>query len=457
MHTPYPEFIEKDRNMSVQRMIHITLQSLTEKGIKEGLFRTGKGEISMRSVYNKLFPAMHDSSAFIEAHRLKLYIQDGMEKEALEQIRKIKSFSDKAIFSLLNYCFLFAVVNKLPSIIEAFFSKGFPRSVNSRIFGSKNSIVFPTYFHLALAAQNLAVIMIFFKRTIDYHETWHGLGAVHLAAVNPDIRVLDMVLTYGGNPMEVTTTLQYSLLNSLFKKTEISYKGSGRPIYPVDLAAASNNWGSLLLLMKKSPKCAAYSQHLLHILNSLEMAIKSINIGARVDIPLADGSTILHTKTYQNKPELVAFYLALNIPMDVKNKEGLTPLSLALELEYREVAWVLISSGAVPCPKYREHQIVKEIGAGWAPEHSQQEKFRYYRHASSYAEIVEHNRKSRFSIRRILTRENRTIERAVEKLNQKIQKVEKEAEISFKDLPKEELYEKFIEGMAKYTRKPHPE
>lgn len=454
MHISYPEFIEKDSNMSIQRMIHITLQSLTERAVKEGLFRTSKGELSMRSVYSKLFPPMHNSSDFIEAHRLKIYIQDGMEKEALEQIRKIKSFSDKALFPLLNHTFILALVSKLPSVIEAFFSRGFPRSVNSRIFGSKNSIVFPTYFHLALAAQNLAIIMLFFRRTIDYHETWHGLGPVHLTAVNPDIRVLDMVLTYGGNPMEITTTLHYSLLNNLCRKKEIQYSGAGRPIYPVDLAAVSNNWGSLLLLMKKSPKCAAYSQHLLHILNSLEMTIKAINIGARVDVPLADGSTILHTKTYHNKPELVAFYLALKVPMDIKNKEGFTPLSLALNLGYKEVAWVLVTEGATPCTSYRVHPIVMEIENGWAPAYAQKEKFRYYKHSASYAEIVKHKSKSRFSIKRILTRENSTIEKAVDKLNQKVQRIEKEANVSFKDLPKEELYEKFIEIMTKYTRKP---
>ncbi|KAI5188836.1 hypothetical protein NEMIN01_0204 [Nematocida minor] len=453
MHRPYSEFIEKDSNMSLQRMIHITLQSLTERGIKEGLFRTGKNELSVRSIYNKLFPAMHNSSAFVEAHRLKLYIQDGMEKEALEQIRRMRSFDDKAIFSLLNYSFLFAVINKMPNIIEAFFSKGFPRNVNLRIFGCKNSIVFPTYFHLALAAQNLAVIMLFFKRTIDYHETWHGLGPVHLAAVNPDIRVLDIVLTYGGNPMEVTTTLQYSLLNNLFKKQELQYREAGRPIYPVDLAAVSNNWGSFLLLMKKSPKCAAHSQHLLHILNSLEMVIKAINIGARLDIPLADGSTILHTKTYHNRPEMVAFYVALKLPMGVKNRAGSTPLSLALDLEHRDVAWILMMNGAKVCKSYESHPIVEEIEKGWVPVYSQQEKFEYYKHAASYAEIVNHKAKSRFFIKRILNRDKNTIESEVNRLNSKIQKIEKEAKTAFRDLPKEELYKKFLEVISKYSAK----
>ncbi|KAH9386395.1 uncharacterized protein NEMAJ01_1291 [Nematocida major] len=453
MHKSYYEFIEKDSSMSLQRMIHIMLQSLTERGIKEGLFRTGKADISMRSIYNKLFPSMQNSSVLIEAHRLRIYIQDGMEKEALEQIRKIKTFNDKAIFSLLNHAFLLAVLHKMPAVIEAFFSRGFPRSINSRIFGGKESTVFPTYFLLSLATQSLSIIMVFLRRSVDYHETWHGIGPVHLAAVNSDIRVLDMVLTHGGNPMEVTTSLQYSLLHSLFKKQDVKCGMQGRPIYPVDIAAVANNWGCFLLLMDKSPKCAAYSQHLLHILNSLEMIIKAINIGARIDVPLADRSTILHTKTLQNRPEIVSFYVALSLPLEAENSEGQTPLSLALHMQHKEVAWILVMSGAKVEDSLRAHPVLQEIEAGWAPSDAQQEKFEYYKHAASYAEVVKHKPKSRFSIKRIITREESTIESAVNKLNQKIEKVEKDAMKEFKKLPKEELYEKFVKAIERRSAK----
>ncbi|EHY65320.1 hypothetical protein NERG_01766 [Nematocida ausubeli] len=454
MHKPYSEFIERDSKMSLQRMIYIALQSLTEKGIQEGLFRGSKTDLSMRSIYNKLFPSTHNSSDFIEAHRLRLYVQDGMEKEALEQLRKIKYFDDKTIFFLLNQSFLFATVNKMANVIEAFFLKGFPRNVNTRIFGSRSNIAFPTYFLLALAVQNLAIIMLFFKRTIDYHESWHGLGPVHLAAVNSDIRVLDMVLTYGGSPMEFTTTLQYCLLNNLFKKQDMQYNVAGRPIYPVDLAAVSNNWGCFLLLMNKCPKCAVHSQHLLHILNSLEMIIKAINIGARIDIPLEDSSTILHTKTYHNKPELVSFYIALNLPIDALNRAHVSPLSLALELEYREVAWVLLMNKAKISESMRMHPIIQDIQAGWKPDSALLDKIEYYKHAASYVEIVDHKPKGRFSIRRILTREKSTLEDSLKKLNQKIERVEKSAEETFKALPKEELYEKFTEVVGKTSTKP---
>ncbi|KAI5165046.1 hypothetical protein NEIRO03_0143 [Nematocida sp. AWRm78] len=454
MHKPYAEFIERDSSMSLQRTIYMALQSLTEKAIKDGLFKTSKTDISMRSIYNKLFPSIHNSSDFIEAHRLRLYIRDGMEKEALEQLRKIKHFDDKTIFFLLNQSFLTAMVNKMTSVIETFFLKGFPRSVNARIFGSRYNIAFPTYFLLALAVQNLAIIMLCFKRTIDYHETWHGLGPVHLAAVNSDIRVLDMVLTYGGSPMEFTTTLQYCLLNNLFKKQDIEFNAPGRPIYPVDLAAASNNWGCFLLLMNRFPKCAVYSQHLLHILNSLEMIIKAINIGARIEIPLADNSTILHTKVYHNRPELVSFYIALNLPINTVNNAGATPLSLALELGYKEVAWVLLMNGAKLCEETKGHPFIEEVEKGWAPLYSLQEKIEYCKHAAAHVEMIEYKLKSRFSIRRILTREKSTLEESLSRLNLKIQRVEESARSAFKQLPKEELYEKFAQVVAKNNTKP---
>lgn len=453
MQPTYAEFIETDHSMGAQRMIHIVLQGLTTIGMKEGISRAQKHEISVRSIYKKLFPSGSDGVSKVAAHRLRLYIQDGCEREAVEQLRQITSLTDSAIAGVLNYSFLLAVVQKLTAVLDLFLSRGFPQSVNGRVLGTRGNIVFPTYFLLALAVQHLPSIMLFFKRTVDYQETWHGLGPVHLAAINPDIRVLDMVLANGGDPMEYTTTMHYALVCSLSKKEENSYNADGgRPIYPVDLAVLSGNWGAFLLLMKKCPKAVIHSQHILHLLNSLEMTVKAINTGARIETTLFDGSSLLHTKAFDNRAEMVAFYLGLGLPVEEQNSRGETPLDIALQQHHRETAWVLIMHGAKIAPELHPHLLVEEIRyMGWRPSTGLMEKYEHYRNAASSVVVVKHKNKSRFSISRILHPEQKSISNVVRRLNEKIEKVGRSVPL-LKSLPKKEVYDKYITILSQHTK-----
>jgi len=460
MSQTYPEFIKADENMCEQRKTHLLLENYTLSAIREGLLKSHKTDISMSGIYNRLFPSSHNKSSHVAAHRLRLFLQDGCEREAIEQIEKIASFADPYVRSIANHSFLLALTGKMPGVVSTFFSRGFPKSVNSRIFGSKDSYMFPTYFHLALAAQNLSTILLFFKRTIEYQETWHGLGPVHLSAINPDIRVLDMVLTRGGNPMEFTTTVQYSFIQGLSAKRDAlrnaesegpGIKGSiesGRPIYPIDLAAVSGNWGALLFLMNKCPKSAIHSQHILHILNSLEMVVKAINIGARVQTSLFNGATLLHTKSLQNRPEMVAFYLALGVSPETRNKDGKTPLQVSAEKQHRECLWVLMKGGADVPEELLLDERVREIAEGrWRPAEKALEKIERYRESASLAVVVRPKAKSRFSIMRLLHLEQKTGDGTVQKTNEKIEKVGKAAQAAAGKLEEHSMYERYMETL----------
>ncbi|KAI5187174.1 hypothetical protein NEHOM01_1983 [Nematocida homosporus] len=448
MQQSYTDFIRSDHSMFTQRMIHIILQRLTAQGVQEGIFRASKNDLSMKRLYKKLFPSSQSSSSLVAAHRLKLHLQDGMEKEALEQMRKISSFTDSSIFCLLNHSFLLALIGKMPMIVEAFLSKGFPPSINSRVLGTHKNIVFPTYFLLALAVQNLSIIMLFFKRNIDYLETWHGLGPVHLAAVNPDIRVLDMVLGH-GNALEYTTTMHYSLLCSLSKKeTDLQKMIGGRPIYPIDLAAVAGNWGALLLLIKKAPKSAKLSQNLLHILNGLDMSINAIQQGATIDQTLFDGSTVLHTKAYSNRAAMAAFYLGCGLSTEEKNKKGDTPLLVALKQSHQETSWVLVQHGAIVPPTYATHPIILAINEGWAPDTTIQDQINYYYQAGTQA-LPLPKPPSRFSITGILNPMKKNYKYEMNKLNNKIERISTAIQSTLTELPKEEIYDQFIKMVSK--------
>ncbi|KAI5191750.1 hypothetical protein NECID01_1631 [Nematocida sp. AWRm77] len=453
MHPTYAEFIETDYNMGAQRMIHIVLQSITAMGIKEGISRSQKHDMSMRSIYKKLFPPMSDGGSRVAAHRLKLYLQDGHEREALEQMKKITSFTETSIVGTLNYSFLLAVIKKMTGIVDAFLSKGFPKSVNARVLGSKGNLVFPTYFLLALAVQHLPVIILFFKRTVDFQEVWHGIGPVHLAAVNPDIRVLNMMLEQGGDPMEYTTTMQYSLVNGLSKKEDAACRSvGGRPIYPVDLSVLSGNWGAFLLLLKKCAKSVVHSQHVLHLLNSLEMTVKAISAGARIETTLFDGSSLLHTKAFYNKAEMAAFYIGLGLSLEEVNMRGETPLDIALQNNHKEAAWVLLSHGAKVSPRFQGHPIAEEIRLStWHPPSTEEEKYRHYKEAAKHVVVVKHKEKSRFSITRMLYPEQRSIENIVKKLNEKIEKVGRSVPL-FQSLPQKEIYDTYITMLSKKAK-----
>lgn len=430
MHQTYAEYMEEDANACEQRRSLLMLQELTLAGIKTGVIRTNKQEISVRRIYSKLFPSAHYASSQVALHRMKLYLQDGMEKEAVDQLKHVFSISDTSICEILNHCFLLALAGRMSAVIRAFFARGFPQSVNARIYGGRSSSMFPTYFHLALASQNLSIIMLFFRRTIDYQETWHGLGPVHLAAVNSDIRVLDMLLSYGANPMEYTTTAHYELMQSILKKEPPKgWLRDARPIYPIDLAAAAGNWGALLLLMRKAPKSVEHSQHLLHILSSLEMSVKAINIGARVESSLADFSTLLHTKAIEQRPEMLAFYLALGVPADARDRRGRTALGLALERNHRESIWVLMQHGATVPPEYLEHATVRDIRAGkLRPSPDALERLEYYRAAAEHAVPAKPRKKSRFSISRLLLNGERSLKSTILGTNAKIEKTRRLAQ-----------------------------
>ncbi|OAG31645.1 hypothetical protein NEDG_00120 [Nematocida displodere] len=446
MHQTYTEFIETDHNMGIQRLMHLTLYNITAAGIKTGIFKHSSHDITMKSLYKKIFASSHNTSSLVAAHRLHLYLLDGMEKEAIEQLSLISSTQNTSIFSILNHSFLLAMLNKMPSVVSAFFAKGFPININRRVLGSKHTIAFPTYFLMALAGHHLATIMVFFERTIDFQETWHGLGPVHLAAVNPDIRVLDMVLTEGGDPMEYITTEQYSLLSGLAAREEKKKPTlDPRPIYPIDLAAASSNWGALLLLFRKAPKSVINSQHILHILNSLEMAIKAINIGARVETSLADGSSLLHTKASGNKAEMISFYLGLGLPIEAANAAGSTPLAVALDSGHTESVWVLLSHHARIPAEYADHPVLVDISSGrYAPDPVFLEKLSHYHGAALQAVIVKHKPKSRFSIASMFQPGQKTIESVVQTLNAKIAKAGAVARASPPSLQEEDLYEQFL-------------
>ncbi|KAI5180978.1 hypothetical protein NEOKW01_1219 [Nematocida sp. AWRm80] len=449
MHQTYTEYIEEDTQMAIQRKTHIALQTVTLRAIKEGIFKGNKLDMNMKNIYKRLFNSTNNTVSLVAAHRMRLFLQDGQEKEALEQLNKIASINEKSVFYLVNHSFLLALVNRMTLLVERFLSRGFPSSVNGRIFGSKSNSIFPTYFLLALSVQSLSVIMLFFKRTIDYMETWHGLGPVHLAAINTDTRVLDMVLAHGGNPMEFTTTLHYHLLKNLSRREDLEYLSeSARPIYPIDLAAISSNWGALLLLMRKSPKSVIHSQLLLHTLNSLEMTIKAINTGARIDTHLSDYSSIIHTKAYYNKPEMIAFYNELGVNLCEINSKNKTPLCIALEHSHRETVWVLYTSGAHIPGIYNSHPIIQEIRSGWAPDQITQEKIAYYRNASSNAIIVNHKKKSRFFIKRILYSDQKPVDSTTAKLNQKLEKLTRSSSGACKETPSSIIYDKFMEVVS---------
>ncbi|KAI5171778.1 hypothetical protein NEFER03_1083 [Nematocida sp. LUAm3] len=452
MQQSYSEFIRTDHAMGTQRILHIMLGSITGESIREGIFKSNKTDIGMGSLYNRLFLSTTSSTQRIAAHRLRLYLQDGMEKEAVEQLEKILFIHDSSIFPILNQSFIMAVVSKMPGVVQAFLIRGFPKSINSRIFGGNKNLLFPTYFHLALGVQNLSVIMAFFKRTIDYQETWHGIGPVHLAAINPDIRILDMVLTH-GNPLEYTTTIHYELLCCLIKrKEEVELLREGRPIYPIDLAVLANNWGALLLLMRKAQKSIRLSQHLLHILNSFEMAAKAITLGARVEQLTATGASILHTKASMNKAEMCAFYIGYGVSLEEKNYNGETPLMCALKKGNKEASWVLIKHGANITPALASHPIFLEILHGWEPEAALREKIEHYKYAGS--QTLKHPKpKSRFSITGLFNPGKYTVEQDIQKINSKIEKLSHHLHVSStRSLSTKEAYEEFLKLISKQPK-----
>lgn len=438
----YAEYIRNEIRVAEKMKIYTILNRVAAEGAKEGLFRSSKNEISMRSIYKRLFPSTHNEASLVAAHRMCIYVQDEMEKEALEQINKISSLNDTSIYGVVNYAFLLAITKKMTLLVERFFLRGFPQSINSRVLGYHKNKLFPTYFLFCLSVGNLVMIMLFLKRTVDYQETWHGLSPAHIAATNPDIRVLDLMLD-GSEVQDYTTTVQYSALLSLAGHRDGCCMLDGRPIYPIDLAAAMGNWGAVLLLMRRTPKSIRYSQHLLHILDGIEIAAKAIELGAQPEQTLADGSNVMHTKAREGRVNMLSFYIGYGMAVEEKNLRGDTPMSLAIKGGQKECVWLLMSMGAGVSSSFQASSIVADIENGWTPSVAVQKQAEQCINAGEQTRKLCTKKKSRFSITSLFTLTKKASSSDVQKLNIKIGRAGMSASLATKDITQEEAAQKF--------------
>lgn len=453
----YTEFIKSDKQMDTQRTIHVLLSRLTSTSIKMGMAHTRRSELGLRRIYSKLFPPSTDVASKVSAHRLKLHIRDRNIRSSLEEVSKITSLSDPSIASVLNYCFLSALLGEMAPVVHEMLRRGFPTSVNNRVLGTRKNALFPTYFHMALATQNTEIIMSFFRRTVDVMETWHGLGPLHLAVLMRDTQPLQILLAKGSDPLVYTSAVQSNLISSL-RSSELakSIPEFNRPIYPVDLAALVENWAAVEILIAHFPSSLLHSQFLLHTVSNVSVAVKAVNAGASTELLLPDGSSLLHTMARNEDHASLLLYLLLGLSPGARDRCGRDPLSIAAELGDCVSAWLLLAHGASVPDSLKESEAVRKVTeGGWRPEAATMRVLEAAEAEARKVKVVEKKKKSRFRISRLLYPRERTVEKLVLDINTKLKVLNIRAEKEVEAIQEEKVCDVFSQMVSRNPKKDH--
>lgn len=333
-------------------------------------------------------------------HLMKLAIRDQNQTSACKLLHSLNiKLAIKKYSIMMNYLFLMAIQSGMDSLAILIMESNFPKSVNDSILShipqgsNQNSDYYPSYFLASVAVGSETIIKYMIKRGAQINLSWFGLSPLHLACClheKGNAQLVKFLIDNNADPTLYLLYQQYFLLlqlksvpfsshsynynedidnSSRPKKSSVNeYKklamhlrqpslppdhqaivaAHAVPIFPLEIAAAVTNLEAVALILKKleSTNLLSRFRYPLIIQQDVDITIRLIKAGANINQRTIYGSTPLHLAARVGNIELIAVYLYFNIPIDIEDDEGWTPLHESAFFGQHEAVKYLIKQGA---------------------------------------------------------------------------------------------------------------
>jgi len=317
-------------------------------------------------------------------HRLAISIHDRRENEALKQIDLLTPNSlTKKRPADSNRAFLHAAVNNMQSVCIAMMEKGFPEDLNSPVFAaerssSKKSLIFPSYFHIAVALKLPTLVKTMLKSNVNFQKQWFQMAPITLAVLQGNEIILKSLLDANANlsvsiNADLFLTLKKIKLNyrklciehfpeaelclqhfkdrddSVFRRDIMNNQPDlfmfckGKKLHLFEMAAMKGHYSvAYYLLSQTSLEDTSTVYFALLISNNHVWSKQLLDAGIPIDSVDQYGCNALHIAARRGYLDMVIVLLKKNFDINGKGSEGWTALHEAISASSMNVAHYLI-------------------------------------------------------------------------------------------------------------------
>ncbi|KAK6089310.1 hypothetical protein P3W45_001718 [Vairimorpha bombi] len=321
----YSTFISQDYHSDMQKEVLLNLFYLS-KFYKSNYIQ--RNENSDKIDYKPEY----STKKRYKLHLLKLSVLDNRPYKSSLPL-------DHSFFNLQNFIFIMAILKNKPDIVYQFLNYGFPRSINSPIFGSDLS---PTYYHLACVTST-EMVRLFSEYSPSNSLAWNGL--------TPQMLLLSKnYFLYDKQEWSFMTTFQYELFsrfNGIFL-----IKNKENPMFLADLMCINNQVNELDKLLKSNNDLIHQSKFCFVLAHDFEI----IKILTKYTLETAQRFcklTPLHISAYINDMNHAITFLLLKMDLNVQDSNGDSPLHIAARLKhYTMLEFFIRQNGNVNLKNY---------------------------------------------------------------------------------------------------------
>jgi ankyrin repeat protein len=300
---PYNEFILEDGGFSRQRTALINLYHISKSYKASGLSKEASPEPSSKI---SSFGILRRSNVIgYKLHLLHLALLDDRECNLNMELRP-------CCYNRTNLIFLLAMIKNRPDIVQFMLSSGFPRSINSSMFGSP---IFPTYFHLA-CAMHRDVLAVFMGHSPDYTLSWNGLTPQMIASFKSNS-------LQNKQQFDFLTMQQYRQLNAL-RRIKMAHSRE-KPMFLVDFLCMNGDLAGAKRILDRNPELARASRMCYLVQNEIEWIMLLTRFQTCVYQEF-NGLTPLHVSALGNNFRALVAFLKLGISPNSVDGLGNTPM-----------------------------------------------------------------------------------------------------------------------------------